>query len=132
MCNEREILNEFYKHYLQWVDNGAPEHPIFKRDVGLCGQLHRHVSVIYRDNNLLALDVGFLLKQDLIGDGLDTHYPFGGSSVFLEERFRRTMHLNEERIAWVRSNSRITFCRFIRRMWMVRKWNKQNRKHYKS
>jgi hypothetical protein len=94
-----ENLKSFLSAYLEWVDAGAPNTAPFKRRYGLCSNLDdwsRHLDS--EERTALGKELDTMFKTD----GLDMCHPFGVDEYF-EARERETQHLNQARIAWVRS-----------------------------
>lgn len=84
-------LRQFLTEWLEWVESGAEDHRVFKRYKGLCA-----TSFCYSGGKL-ARELKKLLPKTA-----DLHYPFGGAVLYWDERCNNTMHLNEQRLAWVR------------------------------
>lgn len=94
-------LRSFLTAWLDWAEAGAEQgHSLFRRDEGLCS-CSRNWDTLYNDG------VDDQLTQLLVNDfdGCYT-YPFGGEGVFWVNRRERTMHLNGDRLRWVRSKVR--------------------------
>ncbi|UVD31660.1 hypothetical protein Pondi_00019 [Escherichia phage Pondi] len=91
-----KTLKEFYQAYAAWLDAGAPEDQPFSRAYGLCDNLFtRGCYDILRE-----------LKGHFKSEGYDPAYPFGGSEVFETEMDNEEMHLNPERIKWVKDHAK--------------------------
>ncbi len=95
-------LKQFLQAWIEWVDAGAPDDEPFERRRGLCSSfedwLDEHdVDDDSKDDAIRTLTSEFRL------DGLCKVYPFGGSEKFYEDSSGNEMHLNPDRIAWVRS-----------------------------
>jgi hypothetical protein len=100
-------LADFYKAYVAWLDTGAivmtylTGNKSFTREYGLCANL-----VIWTKNKgfdePLCNALENALDMQLILDGLDRLYPFGGKQLYEKEYATRTQHLNPKRVAWVR------------------------------
>lgn len=100
-------LTKFYRDYLAWVESGAPEHPVFDRDSGLCLQINRYT------NDDIGNELADELENQFIDAGLCDTFPFNGGGVwfggaglsnYLAESSAHTCHLNEARMAWVRDH----------------------------
>ena len=91
-------LLAFYREWLAWAESGAPDLRPFDRDTGLCCN-----ASVFDDEAcidlLIQLSEAFLRSYD---------HPFGGPEQYYAERNSGTMHLNPERLAWVRA--RIADC----------------------
>lgn len=84
-----DALRPYLATYRDWIDAGAPEGKPFSRRHGLCGNAGAAMP-----------DLVTMLRADF---AMSVSYPFGGADLFLRERLRHTMHLNKDRIAYVRS-----------------------------
>lgn len=83
-------LLAFYKSWLAWAENGAPDGAPHWRDDGLC---------------LLALASSGLrneLEWQFYEAGLDYTYPFGQVD-YCQRSKAKTQHLCPKRLAWVRA-----------------------------
>lgn len=105
--SQSSLLSDFYRDYLAWVDSGAPEHPVFDRNSGLCLQLDMYVS--YVDIEVYAND----FESQLVEAGLCEAFPFNGGykygdttalKDYTNECRSHACHLNEARIQWVRDH----------------------------
>ena len=97
-----ENLTAFLRAWLAWVEAGAPESDAFERFAGLCSNFRWYMC----GNGASESDrehAVFYLQDIFKSEGLDEDYPFGGPDVYYEEAYDDTSHLNEQRIAWVRS-----------------------------
>lgn len=97
-----EHLKAFLSAYIEWVDAGAVEGDLFERFCGLCSNFKWHMrsqGVSEFDSESEVASLKNLFKSE----GLDEDYPFGGQDVYADEGLNDTAHLNEARIAWVRS-----------------------------
>jgi hypothetical protein len=92
-------LKAFLSAYLEWVDAGAEEGKPFARRWGLCSNLIDWSRTQGAEDHRALEDA---LDGLFAADGLDQCYPFGFDESF-EARERETQHLNQARIAWVRS-----------------------------
>lgn len=102
MDSPEQIVVAFLRDWLAWADRGAPNNAPYAVNYGLC----RGVAIYCREHSpghapgaLAALERMFRL------DGLDPTFPFGASPYFGGER-RGTMHLDANRLNWVRSKCR--------------------------
>lgn len=88
-------LTEFYREYYAWVQDGAGEHPFFRRNHSLCAALFRY----YRG---LAAE----LEHQLIDAFPEKHlYPFNEDRYhFMDELKNSSMHQNPLRIKWVKDH----------------------------
>lgn len=97
---QSQQLTEFYRAYKAWLNGGAPAYDIFSRHVGLCSSLidwNNHRRATFDE----CKDTRKELKEQLIAEGLDEYYPFGGYAAYEYEARSSTAFMNEERIAWV-------------------------------
>jgi len=84
-------LRDALTQWLEWAEAGGPEHPVFRRDRGLCGSIRR----VGRE--WVRKELGWLLSLDYG----QTHYPFGKAN-YLTRRHFETQHQDPARLAWVR------------------------------
>ena len=94
-------LQQFYKEILEWVEAGTPKRSIFRKRMGLCGNLGRwlHHNVQDSDQDASIWKEQDELFKDLYGD---SQFPFG------EEAYRRecksaAQYKNPKRLAFLRS-----------------------------
>jgi hypothetical protein len=109
-----KITLNFLQSWINWIDSGAIEGEPYSRSDALCiatftycrkvngGSIwtgEAKYDVIYND-----------LKIAFIADGLNERHPFyddvsetGSSGSYRREEAEAIMHLNERRLAWVRS-----------------------------
>jgi hypothetical protein len=87
-------LKEFLAAYLSWVDSGAPDGQPFIRRLGLCSNFQNWANSYETDEEIHAA---------FVADGLDVLYPFGGPDTYFDEQDAGKLHMNQERINWVRS-----------------------------
>lgn len=85
-------LRQFLADWLAWAEAGAPEHPVFRRDYGLCGSLQKYAG----------LYEGRRLEDELLRLFNFTVFPFGSSQEFHQQTRDGTQHENPARLAWVR------------------------------
>ncbi len=100
-----EIIKEFCKEYLAWVESGANPHEHFVRHAGLCWAFS---SWAWQKKVLCAEDAFKHLEKMFMAEGLCPLLPFNkgeGSTEYCHESQRRTCHLNEKRLAWVRAHA---------------------------
>lgn len=95
-----KTLEGYYKAYADWLDNGATPYRPFSRGVGLCSNLRYYTGA---DNILILTRLERQLADQFEDAGLSAAYPFG------EEAFdlcldQNNMHLDPNRIAWVKSH----------------------------
>jgi hypothetical protein len=92
-------LKAFLHAYIEWVESGAPESDVFERFAGLCAN-----SRWWQQNQgLSGVNLEMELQTHFEIDGLDPDYPFGGQRDYEKEARDDVTHLNEQRLAWVRS-----------------------------
>lgn len=97
-----KLLKTFLREWLTWAEGDALDDKPFKRRRGLCASFEYWLDardIHYRDIN----DELELLNQAFKDDRLEECYPFGGVELFYDESDADEMHLNESRLAWVRS-----------------------------
>ena len=92
-------LQQFYKEILEWVNSGAPIHPSFRENVGLCANLRMWLS----DRGLLGsgttVSAQEIIFRDLYGS---TRYPFGKADYNRDAR-NGNHYKNEKRLSFLRS-----------------------------
>lgn len=103
---QSDILTDFYRLYVEWLDSCSWNTADFKRDHGICLCLekylyNRHYPKWYIQEVLKELTTQF------INAGLHKHYPFNQGDVFYYEKEKQTKHLNPMRIKWVRDHAMI-------------------------
>ena len=84
-------LRKFLSSWLDWAENPPRWWEFWRKryipSLGLCGNCP---SDAYPD-------LRYFLRRET-----ESPYPFGGLGVFYRESDRETLHLNPERLAWVR------------------------------
>lgn len=95
-----EHLKAFLVTWLAWADTGAPDCEPFSRHFGLCSNLSIIWSKPFDGDERAALEHG--LDAMFEADDLDMCHPFGFDEYY-KARESDTQHLDEARIAWVRS-----------------------------
>lgn len=92
-------LQQFYKEILEWVNSGAPKHPLFREDVGLCTNLRVWLS----DQGLLGSGTT-ISAQEIIFRNLygSASYPFGKADYDRDAR-NGNHYKNEKRLSFLRS-----------------------------
>lgn len=95
-----EDLRQFLKAWLEWAESGGGASKVFSRYQGLCNCATDWVfsRPVHRKPQLLSE-----LRKLFIAQNLNPDFPFGGRAVFSIESVTGGMHLNPERLAWVRS-----------------------------
>lgn len=96
-------LYQFYVAYAAWLDADTPACGPFTRDNGLCDNLGSYIDKLDEWTEDWD-DVPAEMIKSFMNEGLDRLYPFNcGSSVeYADECNHHTVHLNPQRIAWVR------------------------------
>jgi hypothetical protein len=98
-----DVLQQFYRELLDWVDNGvAKGHRSFRRDDGLCANaydfaLNHTDKMVYNYPHRLEE----ALREQFEEQGLDRHYPFGKRSYFLRAR-SGSLYRCPKRLGWLR------------------------------
>lgn len=95
-------LKQFLAAWLEWVEKGAPDEEPFCRRRGLCANFEEWLCARNECEEKIEEENDQLLEL-FRADGFEPIYPFGGCEEFYAERDDDTMHLNEARLAWVRS-----------------------------
>lgn len=96
MSDQSVLLTRFYVDWYHWAKQGAPAHPFFRSEVGLCSNLcnwTRHDGCAY---------IPLLNEQDALFVSCfdDDAYPFG-VDAYDHDFARGTQHLNPRRLEWV-------------------------------
>ena len=90
-------LRQFLTEWLQWAEDGAPEHPSFDAKFGLCHNAEYFGALT---SSRLSIDLEDEIFHLLGGRG-SSPYPFGVEE-YHQARIRSTQHLNPKRLTWVR------------------------------
>jgi len=95
-------LYDFLKDWLFWAENGATPLRPYSRTTGLCYNIERYPQVSI--NSSFSCDRVFAELEDLfeIQKFSRPCYPFGFVSFHAAAR-SATMHLDPQRLAWVRN-----------------------------
>jgi hypothetical protein len=107
-----ELLTKFYRAYCAWVDDGAPEIRVFRRDKGLCGNVMCWADAIGK-NGLCTRLLRDELRMQFKHAGMDMEYPFNpavtpqGPYHYYHsiEQPMAICHQNPKRIAWAREHA---------------------------
>lgn len=102
---QSELLTQFYKDWLAWVDAGASmKHQTFQRITGLCGALNFWCL----KNKLTTteyIEIGQVMYEQFKGAGLNAYCPFdNGHGAYFDSADQGTCHENPKRIQWVRDH----------------------------
>jgi hypothetical protein len=102
MVQIHKYIIAFLSAWLEWVDAGAPPHPIFNRGNALCQTLFIYAETNNLDRTRLKY-TSRLLGTMFLNDGLSPAMPFNPViRSFWEERESGTCHENQSRVRWVR------------------------------
>ena len=96
-------LLAFYREWLAWAESGAPSDKPFSRRVGLCTNMIYSQHIPAGERKYYELDRQL---KEAFSDG--RCILFGGLERYDQDARDGTMHLNPERLAWVRA--RIADC----------------------
>jgi hypothetical protein len=97
-----DLLREFLSEWLAWAESGGLERQPFTRFSGLCLNFWEWLED--RDASFKEITGEMSALEGLfISEGLDHITPFGASVKYSDEGDRASMHLNPQRLAWVRS-----------------------------
>ena len=94
-------MYKFLREWYIWALSDGPEHPIFAKDMGLCGcayEYGRQFVSAPPNGGVSLLDELIDLMDD---DGLDLFCPFNTESSYWEEIEACTVHQNPRRLSWV-------------------------------
>ncbi len=98
-----ELLDDFYAAYFKWLENGAVEIDCtgFMRFTGLCSNLNEYA---YMEGYSFNLREGAkeIMRYQFETMGLNKDYPFDSKDSYELGYVNRDMHLNPQRIAWVK------------------------------
>lgn len=102
-----DILHEALVALNDWVEDGCPKHPAFKRDIAICGNIEGYIEYRCYDYQDAYEELGKIFKKE----GLDKNYPFNGGRM---DNYEEEVILNEEawqnpkRLAWLKKHGRRT------------------------
>lgn len=97
----RNLIAEFCRDYLQWVEEGALWHPSFYRCHGLCVNF-----TFWLLEQKLLTECTQVLSDELVKEGLDRSLPFNKDMIhFKEEVDHNRCFKNEKRLAWVKAHA---------------------------
>lgn len=112
-------LRNFYTHYHEWMEKGYPEGSIYSKGLGLCANLSRYADyeikllkeknpLTYKEPEFSYYDVLVEMIDQFTEAGYHKNYPFNGGSRenFKEESKNQALHLNKQRIQWVKDKVR--------------------------
>jgi hypothetical protein len=111
--NQSELLTQFYRAYVAWIDDGAPEGILFERGHGLCMNLRKFSKAIGLDAQQLY-ETGLEFVDQIVSAGLDIMYPFnaGERMYYLIEQdlpgHGPSCHTNSIRLDWARNHAQST------------------------
>lgn len=96
----QKTLKQFYREIQQWIDDGCPEHDVFKTYRPLCRSINAWSSF---DPHLSAE-----LKGQFLTAGLHRDYPFnmGDPDNYGDEANDDTVFKNPARLAWIKEHSK--------------------------
>lgn len=97
-----DLLKSFLSAWLDWVEAGACEAQPFQRGHGLCANFDSWLDESCTDHDVIDGEIADLLEL-FASEGLSEAYPFDSRDSYISAHERREQHLNEARIAWVRS-----------------------------
>lgn len=96
-------LTRFYRDYLDWLNNYRPWwNTCFRRDTGLCYNLTHWCAVRQLSTSRLWDEI----KAQFEAAKLSREFPFNRTPKdYLNEVETDTLHMNEERMKWVRDHA---------------------------
>lgn len=97
-----KLLQQFLSAWLDWVEAGACEAQPFQRGHGLCANFDSWLDDNYTDHDVIDDEINDLIEL-FTSEGLSGCYPFDSQESFILAHECREQHLNEKRLAWVRS-----------------------------
>lgn len=100
MSKNSELLTKFFKEWLEWAeseDAALNNHHSFSIHYGLCAAWHNYVASIpgRKYGEFRDLIESFYGKENSI-------YPFGGKTKYDQDNYYGMMHVNQERLKFVR------------------------------
>ena len=96
---QSQELTNFYKAYVSWIDEGAPDQLPFWRRFGLC-------SSLIDFNDKIADKLHKEMVKQFVDSGLSSIYPFGNYLRFSSDTLKETQHLNTKREEWARNHAK--------------------------
>lgn len=104
------LLKRFLTEWLEWATTGAYPHPTFSPGMGLCDTVadwcdaNCHLARVEREFEVLLIEHfghdKYYLRVHKVQ--VPPQYPFGGAAQWDKDHYNDTMHLNPERLAFVR------------------------------
>jgi hypothetical protein len=105
--SQSELLTQFYRAYVAWIDDGAPEGIVFTRGNGLCSNLIRFIRGVTD-----SLCTRRMVGNEMYGQfrtafaAKDWGFPFNDNdSTYWTESGIYQCHLNQDRIKWARDHA---------------------------
>jgi len=93
------MLTQFYKEMQAWVDAGCPDHAIFRRNLGLCGNLSNW-DFVYQT------ELYEVQRDKFLSVSLSENYPFNLNKVEWEkEQADNTLFHNKQRLDWIKQHA---------------------------
>ncbi|QFR55684.1 hypothetical protein JC221_038 [Yersinia phage JC221] len=96
-----EDLKQFYRDYAEWLENDAPEHPVFCRCYALCSNLIEWRTEKEKEDKPLLDE----MWNQFAEAGLSETMPFNNKEIgdlsYIYESCSESFHLNEKRRQWV-------------------------------
>lgn len=93
---EQTKMYLFMTQWLRWIDSGAGKHPIFDTRDGMCWlwmSWGRYYNVSLKGCMYTLLEASFS----------NPAYPFGGRARYYRDAANYSMHLNPQRVKWVKN-----------------------------
>ena len=108
------VLPVFYKAIQAWIDAGCPKNTIFRKSVGLCGNLSRFVSYHFPGKSKMAFDASDRMTDSFRAAGLSWLFPFNdfpdlrGYKCWHYEKEAQSgkTYKNEARLNWIKEHSK--------------------------
>lgn len=94
---------QFLKKWYAWAIAGGPSSPVFEIYCGLCSSYDlwlTYTTQLKPDEVLFYKTAFFKALRDIDDVGIT---PFGGIVRYMQDRDRREMHKNEQRLYWVKT-----------------------------
>lgn len=92
-------LKQFYREIQQWIDDGCPDHDVFRKTTAICLSLERWLGYFDRKVNKI-------LEDSFNDAGLDFVLPFNKDlGEFEVEMLNHSIYKNPARLAWIKEHA---------------------------
>ena len=97
---QSEELTAFYRAYVKWLDDGAPDEQPFFRSFGLCSAID-----VFLDNLWKRSQIKNEMSQQFEAAGLHARYPFGNIEYYRRME-KGTVYKQLARVTWAREHAK--------------------------